>query len=782
MPASPLRHPLRLPRRAAPTAAADLPGRRSRAAERGQVIVIFAGGIVLFMLLLAVVVDVSWYWANTLRVQRAADAAALAGAVYLPGNVGTAVSTARAEATKNGYVNGTNAVVTPTQDTNNNRQLNVTVSANVGTFFMRVIGISSIAASRSSKAEYVLPVPMGSPENYYGVFGTLRGATYTEQVTTTNTTYASGDTGWRVATAVPTGGLWTFSSGNITSAVNSDNNVYAYETTNGEAQQWRAFGMTIPTPTANQNVTILGIEVRLQDAFVSATCASTRIRAALSWDVGGTFVNLTTPVETPNLGTSTTAGDYTLGSAANTTAWGTRTWSRTDFSDTNFRVRLTAVKGCATAATRINLDMLEVRVSYQVATTTTTTTDVTTTTNDLLEGPGTACANGAANCYNPDGTALNPRGFWATMNTRGASNVNGDAHQPYYDTAGSTVAPVCPAGDSRACYDPAQYYNYAVEMPPGSTGGYVYVFDPGFCATVTSKGTGDRWFGSQNAVSSWYELRGTNNTPYNLTDDPLIASTGSLFTNLDAADSTMGGSGGAECRKGETGYGDGRDYHLSWYLLNPGNPLTGGPSGTIYRIHTTGTDPGGSLLSTTDGEQSFALYVSASDGTPRIYGLGSMQMFTPLSSTGGSTSSEFYLAQIEAVHAGKTVEIQLWDPGDTSPLTANLQILVPNSGGWSATPLSYRAKGGTSNSAVNTACNSNTGTNVTSIVTEATGSNPGEFNGCWITITIPIPATYTGAQDGWWKIRYNMTGNGTSNDVTTWKVSIRGNPVHLKVP
>jgi hypothetical protein len=83
---------------------------------------------------------------------------------------------------------------------------------------------------------------------------------------------------------------------------------------------------------------------------------------------------------------------------------------------------------------------------------------------------------------------------------------------------------------------------------------------------------------------------------------------------------------------------------------------------------------------------------------------------------------------------------------------------------------------------VNTACNSNTGTNVTSIVTEATGSNPGEFNGCWITITIPIPATYTGAQDGWWKIRYNMTGNGTSNDVTTWKVSIRGNPVHLKVP
>ena len=148
----------------------------TRRAERGQVIVIFAGGIVLFMLLLAVVLDVSWYWANTLRVQRAADAAALAGAVYLPGNRTTAYSAARAEAQKNGYIGGGATTVTPVQDsqdpsstTHNPRQLNVTVSAPVNTYFMRVIGISTVQATRASKAEYVLPVPMGSPQNYYGV-------------------------------------------------------------------------------------------------------------------------------------------------------------------------------------------------------------------------------------------------------------------------------------------------------------------------------------------------------------------------------------------------------------------------------------------------------------------------------------------------------------------------------------------------------------------------------------------------------------------------------------
>ena len=172
--------------------------------------------------------------------------------------------------------------------------------------------------------------------------------------------------------------------------------------------------------------------------------------------------------------------------------------------------------------------------------------------------------------------------------------------------------------------------------------------------------------------------------------------------------------------------------------------------------------------------------------------MGAMQMFTPLSSTGGATSSEFYLAQIDGAHEGKTVEIELWDPGDTSPLTANLEILVPGSGGWTPALLDYTARAGTSNSSANSACNSNAHTNWPTIVTEATGAQPGEFNGCWLTISVKIPTGYGSActvsgnpaacHGGWWKIRYNMSGTGTSNDVTTWKVSIRGNPVHLKVP
>jgi Flp pilus assembly protein TadG len=155
--------------------------RRRIGSSRGQVLVIFAGGLIALLSLCAVVIDVSWYWANTLRVQRAADAAALAGVVSLPGNVAGAQSLAVQAAGENGY-SLTNACVSGTMtpsalpgicaqpDAANNRQLDVTLSEPVSTFFMRLVGINSITATRTSKAKYELPVPMGSPLNYYGVY------------------------------------------------------------------------------------------------------------------------------------------------------------------------------------------------------------------------------------------------------------------------------------------------------------------------------------------------------------------------------------------------------------------------------------------------------------------------------------------------------------------------------------------------------------------------------------------------------------------------------------
>jgi hypothetical protein len=203
--------------------------------------------------------------------------------------------------------------------------------------------------------------------------------------------------------------------------------------------------------------------------------------------------------------------------------------------------------------------------------------------------------------------------------------------------------------------------------------------------------------------------------------------------------------------------------------------VSGGAGGKVYRLHTTTTDasnPNGNLGA--NGQNSFALYVSAPGA--RIYGLGAMEQYSPLPA---SQSSTFYLAQLEAVHAGKTMEIKLWDIGDTptSALDVSLEILQPTTTGWTPATMSWTATKATVNGAN---CNSTSGTG--SLIT-AKSSGTQYFQGCWLTIQIPLPQTYSAPQQGWWKIRYNVgTGSGSGYDLTTWQVQVRGNPVHLVLP
>jgi hypothetical protein len=745
-----------------------------RRRSRGQVIVIFAGAMLAFMGLMAIVIDVSWYWANTLRVQRAADAAALAGVVWLPNLYSSADTTARAEATKNGYTAGVNnTAITTAKDPNNDRKLIVTISTSIPSFFARVIGVASFPIARTSKAEFILPVAMGSPENYYGVFGDIRKATFTGPTTT--------DTGFKAATAIPAATKctpancdWTTTSNLFNKTVATNSNFSSSTTTAASQQAWSQWNFGIPG-----GATINGIEVQLVAKLGGGTAGTTCYIGVQLSPNGGTnwYPAASNTAVTTNL--ATVDGTFTIGTNASTAPWTVHAWVPADFGNsgaTGFMARTTWNRGDCAATRFAMVDTLTVRVTY-------TTVSTSPQADKALKGPGSTCANGLSDCLNPDGAVLNYHGFWGTMNTEGAANVNGDAFQPYYDTPTSKVSPACPTATQRACYDNINYYNYAIDMPAGSSGGLVYIFDPVFCATQLDAGVGDRWFGGNNPVSSWYELYNTNNTPYNLADDTLITTSGAKFTNLNGSDTSMGGPGGQlECRQTNTVYGDGRDYHDSWWLLNPGAPLSGGPNGTIYRLHTTSTDPSnGFAQRNANGEQSFAIFASASGGNPKVYGLGAMQMITPLSSSGGSTFSDLYLAQVPAAHAGKTLEISLWDPGDTGPLSANLQVEIPTAGGWTPVAMNWTAVTGTADS--NAApCNSYAPGSGNSIVTNVGGGAGGVYNGCWLTIDVTIPSTYTAPQSGWWKMRYNMSGNGTSSDVTTWTAKIRGNPVHLVLP
>jgi hypothetical protein len=129
--------------------------------------------------------------------------------------------------------------------------------------------------------------------------------------------------------------------GNASSAC-TDNSSFATDTNSGTStstscgssskdnHDFYNYGFAIPA-----GATIHGIEVRL-DAWIDSTSSSTRrMCVEVSWNGGQSW---TAVKQTSNL--SSTQSSRILGSASDT--WG-RTWSAADFSNANFRVRVTNV-------------------------------------------------------------------------------------------------------------------------------------------------------------------------------------------------------------------------------------------------------------------------------------------------------------------------------------------------------------------------------------------------------------------------------------------------------
>jgi Flp pilus assembly protein TadG len=141
--------------------------------EGGYTMAMTALMLVPLMLLAALAVDVGSWYVEAQQIQRAADAASLAGVTFMPDHFDDAQTKAREVAAKNGYTNGVDGVtVTAAPVAGNRRRLKVTITnPHVRTYFGQVVK-REISITRSATAEYVVPVPLGSPRNYLGT-GTL---------------------------------------------------------------------------------------------------------------------------------------------------------------------------------------------------------------------------------------------------------------------------------------------------------------------------------------------------------------------------------------------------------------------------------------------------------------------------------------------------------------------------------------------------------------------------------------------------------------------------------
>jgi hypothetical protein len=228
-------------------------------------------------------------------------------------------------------------------------------------------------------------VANGRPDVKWGIILFTDGAANNAPTTTqTSTTVQPGlTTGWRncssqqaVTSSAGDNNGYESSANNScnddnsrATDANSGNNTNTSCTNTGkDKHRFYNYGFNLPSGSGVSNA-IDGIEIKVK-GYANST-SSTTFCVELSWD-GGT--SWTTPKSMPI--TSTSELTYPFGSQTDT--WG-HSWTTSQLSNTNFRVRLTDV---ANATNRtFTLDAVEARVTY------TTTTTTSQTIWDGSEGP-----------------------------------------------------------------------------------------------------------------------------------------------------------------------------------------------------------------------------------------------------------------------------------------------------------------------------------------------------------------------------------------------------------
>lgn len=148
-----------------------------RDATDGQIMVLFALLLAVLMGMAGLAIDVAHARSVAEDAQRAADAGALAGVVYLPADIAKARTQAGALTSANGFTDtsaggacpGTaGAVCISYMPDAPHRILGETITVRVQTSFLRVLGLGTITVVRTARATYDDPIALGAPDHMLG--------------------------------------------------------------------------------------------------------------------------------------------------------------------------------------------------------------------------------------------------------------------------------------------------------------------------------------------------------------------------------------------------------------------------------------------------------------------------------------------------------------------------------------------------------------------------------------------------------------------------------------
>jgi hypothetical protein len=305
-------------------------------------------------------------------------------------------------------------------------------------------------------------------------------------------------------------------------------------------------------------------------------------------------------------------------------------------------------------------------------------------------------------------------------------------------------------------YDPDGYL-YTVDLPANATSLKLDVYDGGF---NRSGSTMDNQLGggSSEAITTVYKIYNRNATPLDTSDATMNA--------LLASTVTVGTNNALYQNQWKNLYTWNNPVAGRYYVRVFTNPETQNSRGSNGFALRAWTGSSYSTCSTISGTSNY------SASCPQLHAENAMSIYANLT----GTTAAFYLAQIDPVHAGKTMRVNLFDAGEGAQ---SIKILNPQGQpvtfNWT-TPCSPQTPpaGG---------CSGTT----SSLDVSGTGPQPyafvhsqSKYSDRFLTLDIPLPANYSSPAvygTKWWKVQYTV--GSTPTDRTTWSVNIVGDPVHL---
>ncbi len=314
-------------------------------------------------------------------------------------------------------------------------------------------------------------------------------------------------------------------------------------------------------------------------------------------------------------------------------------------------------------------------------------------------------------------------------------------------------------------HDPEGYF-FVVDVPEGrTTPTDVMIYDAGYCTSNPGSKPGN------DSRETYLEYRFYDATSTPLDDSDIVQVGSSYRPGLNVGCNAWTNPTGFQVPIGSAGR-----YYVQ--VLNNEAHFGGFGDGVNY-FAIEARDAGAG-----DGTTCFTFQSASCVG---VYARDRLPIRTQ---TDGDVAT-FYLANIEPIHEGKVLEVEMYDLGERMEY---VQFLDPEG---VPQPFTWRTDDTMTISGIGPANTDHadedctyltvSGSSEPCLDVSAGGISPkvGEwnsswrFNGRWVIARIQLTTIPDDLDDYWWKIRYVKTAGANSVDWTTWSTRVVGDPVRL---